>query len=140
MKHTLQVSLFLVIAFLISQILGLAIIARYVDSDSTSTAGEITFKNLPYGLPRPETEGGGSAVTTIVSAILIGTVLVFLIMKFGEVLWWKIWFFMAVSFCLLFAFKAFMPSLYSSILAVVLAAMKIFKPNIYAHNISELFG
>lgn len=139
MKHTFNISIVLVIVFLLSQIVGLSIIGRYVDADATEEAGEIQFKGLPYDLPRPETEGGGSAVTTIIAAILIGTVLVFLIMKFGEILWWKIWFFMAVSFCLLFAFSAFIPSIYASILAIALAAFKIFKPNLYAHNVSELF-
>lgn len=139
MKHTLKVSILLIIAFLFSQIIGLAIINSYVDVEKTIETGEIKVEDLPYNLPRPTAEGGGSAIITIISAVLIGTILIFLIMKFGDVLWWKIWFFMAVSFCLLFAFKAFMPSFFASILAVALAGFKIFKPNIFIHNISELF-
>ena len=139
MKHTLKVSIIIVVAFLLSQIIGLAIVNRYVDVEKTAETGEIEVKALPYDLPRPAVKGGSSAIITIISAILIGTILVFLIMRFGEILWWKIWFFMAVSVCLLFAFKAFIPSFFASVLAVILAGFKIFKPNIYVHNITELF-
>ena len=140
MKHTVRVSIILVIAFLFSQLIGLGIITKYIDVEQTQITGEIEVKGLPYDLPRPEAEGGGTAVATIASAILVGTIVIFLIMKFGEVLWWKIWFFGAVSFALLFAFGAFIPRLYAALLAVTFAAIKIFKPNIYVHNIKELYN
>jgi presenilin-like A22 family membrane protease len=139
MKHTLKVTLILVLFFLFSQIIGLAIISKYIDVQKTIETGKIEVKSLPYDMPRPEAKGGASAVGSIAIAILIGTVLVFLIMRFEKMILWKIWFFMAVSFCLMFAFKAFIPSLYALILALVLAAFKILKPNVYIHNLTELF-
>ena len=83
MKHTVRVSIILVIAFLFSQLIGLGIITKYIDVEQTQITGEIEVKGLPYDLPRPEAEGGGTAVATIASAILVGTILIFLIMKFG---------------------------------------------------------
>lgn len=139
MKHTLKISLIIVFAFFLSQLIGMFIISNYIDVEKTAEAGQIEVKPLPYEIPRPETEGGGSAVLSIALAVLIGTILIFVIIRFGKLLLWKVWFFGAVFFSLLFAFRAFVSSIYAAILALILAALKIFKPNIYIHNLTELF-
>lgn len=138
MKHALKITIILVFAFLLSQIIGLAITNKYIDHQTTIETGNVTWEALPYNISRPAVEGG-SAFASILAAILIGTLLVFLIIKFGKIVWWKIWFFLAVSICLIVAFKAFLPQIIAAILALTLAGYKIFKPNILIHNITELF-
>lgn len=138
MKHILKITIILVIAFFLSQIIGLAIINEYIDHETTEETGNVTWTALPYDIARPEIEESSSFIF-IILAILLGTFLIFLIMKFGKVFLWKIWFFLAISITLVVAFKPFIPEVLAGILAVVLAGYKIFKPNIYIHNISELF-
>jgi len=138
MKHTLKITLILVFTFLISQIIGLAVTNSYIDHEASKETGEVSWGSLPYDIARPEVEESSSFIY-ILAAILLGTLLVFLIMKFGKVMWWKIWFFLAISITLVVAFNSFMPALLAAILAVILAGYKIFKPNIYVQNITELF-
>ena len=138
MKHTLKITIILAIAFFLSQIIGLAITNEYIDHQATAETGNVTWTALPYNISRPMVEEASSFVY-ILAAILLGTLIVFLIMKFGKVIWWKVWFFLAVSITLVVAFKTFMPEIIAAILAVMLAGYKIFKPNIFVHNITELF-
>jgi len=134
MKHTLKITVILAMVFFLSQIVGLAVTNEYIEVKE----GNIEYNELPYNIQRPEVEESSSFIF-IMLAILLGTLLVFLIIKFGKVIWWKMWFFIAVSVTLLVAFKAFIPQTVAAILALGLAAYKIFKPNIYVHNITELF-
>ena len=52
---------------------------------------------------------------------------------------WKIWFFLAVFITLNVAFKPFVLPLIATIVALILAAWKIYKPNFYVQNLTELF-
>jgi len=142
MKHTFKVTLFLVTLFLCAQILGLIIINKYVDVAKTSETGELSWQPLPsiggVSIARPEVAPEKSFLY-ILGAIMIGTMLILLIIKLGRITIWKLWFFIAVLVCLHIAFSAFIPSMYSFVLALLFAFMKIFKPNIFVHNFTELF-
>lgn len=138
MKHTLKITIILVLVFFLSQIIGLSITSQYINFGATEETGIVNWDTLPYNISRPPVEGG-SAFTSILFAILLGTGLIFLIMKYGKVFLWKAWFFLAVSVCLVVAFNAFMPAVIAGIIAIILAGFKIYKPNIWVHNISELF-
>ena len=70
---------------------------------------------------------------------MIGTVLILLIIRWGNIILWKLWFFFAVVLCLQIAIAAFLPAYASLAIALVLGWFKIFKPNVYLHNLSELF-
>jgi len=137
MKHTLKVTLFLVFLFFIAQVVGLLITSAYMDSEAIEE-GEVRFADLPYDIERPPIEERSSFVF-ILTAILIGTVLVLLLIRFKKTMLWKIWFFLAVVLSLSIAFSAFMDALIAFILSLVLAVYKIFKPNILIHNITEVF-
>jgi presenilin-like A22 family membrane protease len=139
MKHTLKITLIMVLAFMLSQVIGLFTVNNYIDKEATYATGNVTWVSLPYNIERPPQEGGGNAVVLISIAILIGTVLVFLIIKFGAIWLWKTWFFVAAAACLAVAFNAFLNVYVAGILALAMAFFKIFRPNILAHNISELF-
>jgi presenilin-like A22 family membrane protease len=139
MKHTIQVTLILLAVFLSAQILGLVIISRSVDKETTATTGVLTYKELPFGVGRPEIEKPSLSWIYIVISVLLGTGLVFLIMKLGKVFLWKGWFFLSVAFCLTAAFAAFVNQWVALGLAVTLGLIKVLKPNILIHNFTELF-
>lgn len=128
MKHTLKVTLVLIFLFLISQIIGLAVVQQYIKTE----------KPLPYGLERPPVVGT-SLVVYILVAVLIATVLVLLLIKFKKPSWWRAWFFLAVFFLLTIAFNAFMPVAVAAVLALIIAYLKINKPGLIVQNLSEVF-
>ncbi len=142
MKHNWPVTFVLVSLFLVAQLIGLVIIKNYVDLAKTAETGQVEWKSLPtiagYGLERPDVPPTTSVIY-ILFAVLIGTVLILLIVRWQSVLLWKLWFWLAVVLCLHIAFAAFMPNQYALLLAVVLGSLKIFKPSVIVHNATELF-
>jgi len=142
MKHTWFVTFFLVVLFLAAQVIGLKVTQSYIDAAASAEAGELVWKDLPsiggMKIDRPDVEPQFS-IWYIIIAVLIGTLLILLIIKLGKVLLWKLWFYFAVVLCLQIAVAAFIPELYALILSLAVGWFKVFKPNIYIHNFSELF-
>ena len=142
MKHALPVTLTLLILFIVSHLLGLAIISKYVDAEKSAETGELSWKQLPsigsMPMERPDLAPTQSIVY-IVSAIIIGTLLILLIIRLNTVLLWKLWFFLAVTVCLHIALSAFIAPLYSIIISVAAAGFKTFRPTLIIHNLTELF-
>ena len=142
MKHVFKVTLFLVVLFLLTQIVGLIITSRYVDVGQTIETGELTWKALPsiggFDIDRPDIEPGKSFLY-ILGAIVIGTVLILLLIRWKRLNLWKLWFFVAVVLCLHVAFSAFIPANYSIFLALILGIIKVYRPNIFVHNFTEMF-
>jgi len=138
MKHTLKITLFLVLIFFMSQLIGLGIVNEYIDHQLTQETGKPVFKELPYNVSRPEVEETRSFLYIFI-AILFGTLILLLLIKFGKTNIWRFWFFLSVVVTLTFAFSAFMNQFFSFILSIALAYWKVYKTNIYIHNITELF-
>lgn len=138
MKHTLNVMIILVLLFFIAQVIGLAVTNAYIDHKASKEKGEIVFANLPYDIERPPVEQKSSFVF-IITAVLIGTIFVLLLIKFKKMLLWKIWFFLAVVLCLSIALSAFMNSVIAFIISLILGGYKIFRPNAIIHNMTEVF-
>ncbi|MBU2560862.1 MAG: hypothetical protein KKD17_01075 [Nanoarchaeota archaeon] len=148
MKHTVVITLILVGVFFLSQIVGLAItnqyIAEKVVNETTGEVINITYSGLPFDMQRPEVEESKSYIF-ILGAVLIGTVLVLLLVKFRGFKIWKFWFFLSVTLCLTIAFWAFLSKLgeiglgLAVVLALGIAIIKIYRPNIIVHNVSEIF-
>jgi len=138
MKHTLKITIILVTIFFITQVMGLLIIDKYIDHTASKEAGEIQFKNLPLGIERPPIDNTTSFIYIII-AILIGTGLVLLIIKFKKIRLWKSWYFLSVLITLIMAFGAFVQQSIAVVLALILSVWKIFKPNTIIHNLTEIF-
>jgi len=142
MKHTWIVSCFLLILFFAAQLIGLIITQAYIDFKATAETGELTWKELPsiagLKIERPDVEPQLS-IWYIIGAVLVGTLLILLIIKLGKMLLWKLWFYFAVVLCLQIAIAAFVPAAYSFVLALGLGWFKVFRPNLYIHNLTELF-
>jgi len=139
MKHTLKITLFLVFIFLAAQIIGLAVTYAYIDKEKTAETGELVFEDLPLGMERPEVEKGSSLLILVVGAILVGTIILLLLIRFNVGILWKIWFFLAIWLTLTVAFGAFIPVLAAGVLGFLLAGWKVLRPNIFIQNITELF-
>ena len=127
MKHNIYVTYWLVLFFIIAQLIGVMVISKYV-----------AFEELPYGIERPEIEEKTSYIP-IVLAIIFATGLALLIMKLGVLKLWKAWFFLGAMFTMLIAFGAFVSQSIALVLAVVFAIFKVFRPNVYLHNFTEMF-
>jgi presenilin-like A22 family membrane protease len=142
MKHSLKITLILLSIFLITQFIGLGIVYNYLDFDQ-SQPGEVVFKESP--LERPEIEEQTSYLP-IMFVILVGTALMLILIKYKLNNIWKVWFLLAIIISLGVAFSSFdflklnfSPYLLPFILATVLGVWRIFKPNIYVQNFTELF-
>ncbi len=136
MKHSWKITAILVTSFLLAQFVGLAIIHNYIDFEK-SADGEIIFKELPIG-ERPPVQEDTSYVFVGI-AILLGTGLALLLIKF-KVMWlWKIWFLLAVVLSLVVAFASFLNITAAVLLAAILGGWKIFRPNVFIHTGTELF-
>ncbi|HJN56995.1 MAG: presenilin family intramembrane aspartyl protease [Candidatus Woesearchaeota archaeon] len=138
MKHSLKITLLLALIFIIAQVVGLAVTNEYIDHKTTAETGDVVFEALPYNLERPQVDESTSYVW-IIGAIIIGTLLLLLLIKYRKMNLWKLWFFLAVFFTMAIAFAAFMNQIAAVVLALILAITKIYKPMTILQNLSEVF-
>ena len=118
-------------------IIGLALIAA--DSDVVEEEGVTTVEHGDTILgPRPDFSPT-STVISILIALGLGTALALLLIKFNVLKLWKLWFFLAIFIALTIAFGVIMPSITALILAFLLTAWKVFKPDAFVQNLTELF-
>ncbi|MBI2658156.1 hypothetical protein HYX08_05680 [Candidatus Woesearchaeota archaeon] len=139
MKHTLKVTVALVAFFLMAQFTGLLIVNHYIDHKKTAGTKAIEWQPLPYGLERPEIKNQSTSFIYITIAILIGTILVLLLVKFNKPLVWKLWFFATVWLTLSIALAAFLNNIVAAVLALIVAILKLYRPNVVIQNLSEIF-
>ena len=138
MKHTLKITVILVLLFFLSQIVGLAITNQYIDHEKTAETGVTAWEELPYEMERPPVEESSSFIYILI-AVLLGTGLLMLLIKFKKVNLWKFWFFISVVLCLTIALKPFMRQEIALTISFVFALFKVIRPNIIVHNITEVF-
>ncbi|MBI2576734.1 hypothetical protein HYV84_05965 [Candidatus Woesearchaeota archaeon] len=138
MKHTLNVTVLLLLLFFASQLIGLIITLKYIDVKTTQETGKPSFSNLPFEIERPPLEEKTSFLY-IFGAIIMGTLLVLLLIKLKTRFLWKAWFFLAVMLSLSIALAAFFPASLALVIAVGLALWKILRPNMLIHNLTEIF-
>ncbi|MDD5331570.1 MAG: presenilin family intramembrane aspartyl protease [Candidatus Nanoarchaeia archaeon] len=126
MKHNFKITLILIILFLAAQFLGLVIAKHYLGND------------LPYQIERPEVNETSSAIDIILT-IILASIFVFIMAKFKTYRLWKFWFFLSLMLTLSISLSAFIPEMIALALAIVLALLRVFRNNVYLHNITELF-
>jgi len=144
MKHTLKITLLLVSIFFITQVIGLAITneyistKEYVDPETKEVSKKVIAEKLPYNIERPKLRESTSYMW-LLSAILVGTLLLLVLMKFKKTSLWKLWFFLAVFSTMSIAFSAFIDPTLAAILALTLALLKIYRPITIIQNLTEVF-
>lgn len=156
MKHTNTVTVILVAIFVLSQLIGLAIIPRYIDIEKSAEAGKSVNVQGSYqqlGIEPPNIEEESYSFIYIAIALAIGTAIILFIVKFKTIMFWKIWFFISVVVCLVVALYYFVDDILKIIspqfafytyyitgfIAIVLAYFKIVKKNLWVHNLTEIF-
>ena len=132
MKHTWKVTIILLVMFLTTQLIGLAVIKAY------------TQKELPYGMQPPAVEPQFSLIS-IITAFIIAIVLIFLLTRIRAKLFLRLWFFIVIVIAIGISINSlllYLPIPYSAIIAAIialpLAFYKIFKQNMLVHNLTEL--
>jgi presenilin-like A22 family membrane protease len=140
MKHALPVTLLLVLLFVASQVVGLAVIREYITG--TTPEGVPVFAEPTIAGMRLERPDVQPSTTTLLlaAAIAVGTLLILLLLRSpGGLFFWKLWFFLAIAITLNISFGAFLPDTPALILALVLAVLKTFRFSVILHNLSEIF-
>jgi len=137
MKHTWKITAIIILLFFLSQIIGLLIVYKYVSGFNLET-GEFEFKPLPFGQERPEVEPTSSFLPIII-AIIVGTFIALLLIRFKWYFIWRIWFFLAVWLTVTISLGAFMPSILALLIALALAILKVFRRSVIFHNVTEVF-
>ncbi len=138
MKHTLKITIILITLFLLTQVVGLATIKEYIQVKKTEEGIFIQHQETIFG-PQPEIKQKSYSAIPIVIAVLIGTAFLFILIRFKLGKLWKFWFFLAVFFTLSVSFDVYIVRTYALVLALILTAIKVFKPNIIVHNFTEIF-
>jgi len=144
LKHNWTVTLMLITFFVLAQVTGLWLISRESEFgiDPATNLTAVSFGDTAIGA-RPEISGSGSLIYILV-AVAIGTGLVLLIVKFGRTNLWRLWFFlavwmaMAVSIGSLLNTSIFFKYDIALLISLVLTSWKIFRPNIFVHNFTEI--
>ncbi len=133
MKHNLKITLILLAMFLITQLIGLAVINAYSTVD------------LPYGMQPPENIEPVKGSSSLVFAFIVAMLLFFLLMKFKLKTVLRLWFFIVVIVALAITFNTLLSSLnlphptyLALIISLPLAFYKTFKRHLIIHNITEL--
>ncbi len=134
--------------FLITQLIGIVIISIYSPQtsqvlDEQGNLINVTTHNLPFGTEPPSDISPQASLISIVIAISIAVFLILIFMKFNLSILLRIWFFFVVTLALGITLNAFLlkfpfSALIAIIIALPLAIIKIFKRNIYVHNLTEL--
>jgi len=147
-KHKLPIILILLGMFLVTQIIGLFVVNAFIPVFITNQSnGELipsTVNNLPFGLQSPQDEPTPNFLS-VVFAFGLAFALIFILMKYK----WKVviraWFFFVVALAIgvtIYAFLKYTTLINISIIAITTATLlsffKIFKPNVYTHNLTEL--
>ncbi|MFC1769039.1 presenilin family intramembrane aspartyl protease, partial [Nanoarchaeota archaeon] len=137
MKHTFSITILLISLFFLSQVVGLGIIS--VDSElEILPSGEVDVVHGDTAIgARPDIEGATTTIYMVV-ALFIGTILLLLLIRYGKMRLWKIWYFLAVWASMTISLGVFIHSILAGILSLLLSLLKVLRPHFIVHNITEV--
>ncbi len=138
MNHSFPIVFALLGLFFVAQFIGLFVLDNYVDQELTEKTGIVSYKALPGGIERPDVEPN-YAFLFITFAVILGTSILLILIKFKKFKIWKAWYFLAVTLSLAVAWTVFIPQAIAWITALIASLLKLFKPNFIVHNFTELF-
>lgn len=140
MKHALKITIFLILIFLITQLVGLLTVNKHIAVSVDEETGLQVIAHPPtFAGEAYEPENKSTSFIYIVLGVLIGTAFLFLLIKFNIGKVWKYWFLLAVFITLAVSFGVYVNYWIAGILALLLALWKVYKPNPWVHNITEVF-
>ena len=135
MKHNTKITAILITMFLVTQLIGLFVVASYINGI-----------DLPYGMEPPADVNQDTSVVSIVIAFIIAISLFILLTKIKAEAFIRLWFFVVTIIALGLSLNVILLKLtltfYVSIMAIViafpLAYYKIYKRQLFIHNQTEL--
>lgn len=137
MKHPWSTTFILLGLFVVSQIIGLWLLQENMSLEETESGLVVDHKDTVIGA-HPQLSGWQS-VLYVMTGVLLGTVILLVLIKFGQVQLWKVWFLLAVFLAQAVAFGVFLPGVVALVLSLILALLKVYKPGPVVHNLSEMF-
>lgn len=123
--------------FVLTQVIGLGFIALEMNVQKNADGTQSVQYNEVLIGPLPDTTGAESLIFLIIG-IAGGTAILLILIKFRLHWFWKLWFFLAIWMTMLITLDTVLLEWVAALLAVALAAWKVFKPNIYVHNLTEV--
>lgn len=144
MKHTHKITWILIALFFFSQIIGTFIVQKninvvqIVNQETGQTTKSLDYVDTPY-IETMRVEDESSSYIMIFVSVLIGTIIGLTLAKFNKFSIWKVWFLLAVIITLYKSFSVFIPAIAAITAGIVFGVWKIFRPNFYVHNFTELF-
>lgn len=150
MKHTYQVTLLLIGIFLFSQLIGSYTYAMNIPVVLNETTGEIMgteqINSSMINVPESTEEEQWGFILHIMVGVLIATGLIFLLKYLKLIFVFKYWFLLAIFAALSMSISMYLENTLGSEIALyialgvglVLALWRVFKPNFYIQNITEL--
>ena len=147
MKHKLSITLILLSLFLITQFIGLFVINAYtpitIVNPETGELIRSPANDLPFGLETPEDQQPG--LYNLIFAFAFAFAIIFILMKYKWKTVIRLWFFIVTILALGISLNAFLKytpltkiAIIAIVIAIPLATIKIFHPNVYVHNLTEL--
>ncbi|MFC1690772.1 presenilin family intramembrane aspartyl protease [Nanoarchaeota archaeon] len=135
----MKITLFLIGLFVISQLIGIGTVTKYIQVEK-DVNGTITISHPATVIGEaPEVENKDYTFVMIFIAIIIGTLLVFVLIRFRAGFVWKYWYLITVFLTLAVALGVYMPGLLAVLAAIILAGLKVYRNNVYIHNLTEPF-
>lgn len=137
MKHTLSITIIIVLLFLLSQVIGLYALNVNTKVTQTPEGGMVVEHEETVIGERPQIEGPVTFIYIII-AVLIGTGLILILIKLKKIKIWKALYFFAVWMTCSITIGVFIDNPIVFILGFILALLKIFRHNVWIHNLTEL--
>jgi presenilin-like A22 family membrane protease len=138
MKHPVHITLLLLLLFVASQLIGLALLSHNISEIKHEAGQTIVVHDTTALGDRPQTQGGESLLL-LLAGVGVGTALLLLLIRFQRLGIWRVWFLAAVWLSLTIAFGVLVPTIVALLTAAVLAVWKVFWPNPLIHNLTEVF-
>lgn len=141
MKHNPKITFVLLAMFIASQLIGIYVVSHYLSDQNP----------LPFGMDSPKIESQSDYISifpSIIIAFVFAILIFFFLTKFRVEFVLKLWFFIVVVIALSIFFfsltRGFDIVLYTipiiaTLIALPLAAVKIYGRNFFIHNATELF-
>ena len=155
MKHTVSITALLLIIFVLAQINGLLVLDYYINVKQSAIEGKTVIYEEAYkqsNITAPQVENESSSYVYIIIALIFGTLLVLILIKYRQRKVWKVWFLLSVIIALIISINSWMFRFFGTsginqvylyfitvILCCVLGYYKVFRHNIFVHNFTEIF-
>jgi len=140
MKHRVDITVFILIIFFLTQAFGLGLLAKEAEI-VTTVENNVTIFSVYHGDTaigeRPQTEGF-SSFALIVLVIIISTGLFLLIVKFAKHKIWKTWFFLAVWLSVTVSLGVFFDVWIAYVLSLMITVYKLSGRSVFVYNIGEI--